>query len=77
MNEIQSGDLIQITNRNHPWFPAILFVTGVHASGILAGCIIPRAKGTAATYNLFRFEDVKKVGRVAEPPALLPVHQNI
>jgi len=63
MAEISKYDLIQITNKEHKWFPAILIVDEVKSFGCQAYIITPDAEGVHEFYIRLETDDYQKVGR--------------
>ena len=39
--KVKIGDVVQVTDPTHNWFPALLIVRDFSNSGVLAGCIFP------------------------------------
>lgn len=62
-DELQKGDIVQITDTNNKWYPCLLVVDEVKAWGIQAYVSIPIEKGVGDAY--YRIENGKfnKVGR--------------
>lgn len=64
--DIQKGDVVQITDTNHPWFPCLLIVDEVKAWGVQACVIIPqsndKSEPPSQAFNRLKFEQIAKVG---------------
>ena len=58
---METGDIVQVTNRNHRWFPSLVIVTEVHSWGIQGYSTVPTFEGQA----FIRLEagSYEKVGR--------------
>jgi hypothetical protein len=64
--EVAPGDVVQITNPDHPWFPCLLLVTEVKSWGVQAGVLIPESNSEnkiATAYNRLNFDEIEYVGR--------------
>ena len=44
-NKFKQGDIVQVTNIHHPWFPALLVVQDVTEDAISANAVIPTNDG--------------------------------
>lgn len=68
------GDIVQITNRNHPWFPCVLLVSEVKAWGVRAAVLAPATNmpnepgGPMQYWNRLRWVDFTVVGRAQYMP---------
>lgn len=64
--EYSEGDIIQITDETHAWYPALLIVSEVKVWGVVAYCIIPKSndgsKQPERAYNRLEFGVFEKVG---------------
>lgn len=64
---LRRGDLIQITDATHHWFPAILVVDEVEAFGVQAACVVPQGSAAPGSTepDFIRLEpaDFERVGR--------------
>lgn len=60
------GDIIQITNETHPWYPSLLIVSEVKAWGVVAYALIPtsndNSKPVGLAFNRINSNDYEKVG---------------
>jgi hypothetical protein len=61
------GDIVQITDASHPWYPALLVVDEIRAWGVQAYCIIPESnmpgsKPPTSAYSRLRTGTFEKVG---------------
>ena len=66
--EIKPGDIIQITDRSHPWFPALLIVDEIKGFGVQACCLIPESNQEGPcnqAYNRLTTGSFEKVGEAA------------
>ena len=63
---VQSGDIVQIVQESHPWFPCLLMVTEVKSWGVQAFAFIPKSndgsEAPAQAFNRLTWEQVEKVG---------------
>ena len=65
---VKEGDVIQITEPSHPWYPALLIVDEVKTWGVQAGCIgivsnsNADAASTSTAYNRLKNGDFEVVG---------------
>ena len=61
------GDIVQITDPSHPWYPALLIVDEVKSWGVQAFALIPKSNNgsepVALAYNRLKFEAIETVGR--------------
>ena len=61
-----NGDVIQITDEKHAWFPALLIVSEVKTWGVVAYCIVPTSNDgneqPTQAYNRLEFGTFEKVG---------------
>lgn len=64
-----SGDIIQITKTDDPWFPALLIVDEVKSWGVQAYTILPQSNDGSEkpgnAYRRLKFELFEKVGVAA------------
>lgn len=64
-----TGDIVQIIDETHPWFPALLIVDEVKSWGVRAYLHIPESNVESACcskeYNRLDNEQIKRVGTVA------------
>ena len=60
--EIEEGDLVQIIDQEHSWFPCVLMVDEVKDWGVQACVIIPNSNGVSRAYNRLKYDQIKKVG---------------
>lgn len=62
----KEGDVIQIIEPSHPWYPALLIVDEAKTWGVQAGCIVPNsntdAASTSTAYNRLKNGDFEVVG---------------
>jgi hypothetical protein len=65
----EKGDVIQIIDEQHPWFPCLLIVDEVKSWGVRACVMIPAAndgtKPPSRAYTRLRFEQIEKIGEAA------------
>lgn len=70
--DVERGDIIQISDTSHAWYPALLFVDEAKAWGVQAGVIVPVRNDTAGSvsvaYNRLRFGQFVLVGRAEVVP---------
>jgi hypothetical protein len=59
---IKEGDIVQITNSAHRWFPCLIIVTEVKTWGIQGYITIPNGEETGNAFVRINSEDYKKVG---------------
>jgi hypothetical protein len=61
------GDIVQIIDVQHPWYPCLLIVDEVKPWGIQAACIIPESNDGSelpvTAWNRLRTEQVVVVGQ--------------
>ena len=61
-----TGDIVQIIEEKHPWFPCLLIVSEVKSWGVQAYALIPSANDGSSppgsAYNRLTNEQIKKVG---------------
>lgn len=55
---MDKNDVIQITDENHKWYPAILIVTEVKSWGVQAGMFVPPDKETYIRLDNGTFEKI-------------------
>lgn len=69
MSDIRSGDIIQITKEDDPWFPALLIVSEVKPWGVQAYTLILNSndgsKKPGNAYRRLKSELFEKVGMAA------------
>lgn len=62
----KAGDIVQIVNEKHPWFPCLLIVDEVKSWGVQAYTLVPRSndgsESVGRAYNRLKSEDIEKVG---------------
>lgn len=67
--QVASGNIIQITDASHPWYPSLLIVDEVHPWGVQAYAILPKSNDgselPAEAYNRLKFEQIEVVGVAA------------
>jgi len=65
--DVRAGDVVQITDREHPWFPALMYVDEVKPWGIQACVLMPEgnAKGShcSRAFNRLDWGKFERVGR--------------
>lgn len=65
--EPKFGDLIQITNPEHTWYPAVLVVDEATSWGVRAYAIVPKGnntpQSTVRAFNRLETADFATVGR--------------
>lgn len=63
---VTAGDIVQITDEKHPWYPALLIVDEVRNWGVIAYIIIPKSNdGTEpapVAYNRLPYNQIARVG---------------
>lgn len=63
---MEPGDIVQITDESHPWFPCLLVVDEVKSWGVQAYVTIPKSNNNTElpgqAYNRLPFKKIKKVG---------------
>ena len=63
---IKSGNIVQITDVTHPWFPCLLIVGEVKSWGVNACALVPQSNDgseqVSQAWNRLRFEQVEVVG---------------
>ena len=61
---IEAGDIVQITNGSHHWFPCLVIVREVKSFGCQGYVTIPRNDGEKCgnAYILLKKEDYESVG---------------
>ena len=63
-NDFKQGDIVQVTNIHHPWFPALLVVHHTTEDTISANAVIPTNDGVRyAPILLSDYMGCKYVGR--------------
>ncbi len=66
------GDIVQITDEAHPWYPAVLVVGEVKAWGVQACVIVPESndgtKPPVQMWNRLRTGSFAKVGAAEVVP---------
>lgn len=69
MDSYQTGDIIQVTDEDHAWFPALLIVSEVKEWGVIAYAIIPKSNNgseqPSKAYNRLKWGEFDKVGTAA------------
>ena len=64
---MEKGDIIQIIDESHSWFPALLIVDEVKSWGVQAYCISPLSNDGSIpvgnAYNRLKFDQIEKVGQ--------------
>ena len=62
---VEKGDIIQITNQEHDWYPALLIVDEPKSFGCQAYAIHLEGRGRSngVAYNRLNAEDYQRVGR--------------
>jgi hypothetical protein len=62
------GDIVQITNEDHPWFPAILVVDEGKKWGVQAYVIVPESNDGShpctLAFTRLKNEGIQKVGEL-------------
>jgi len=68
-HDIEKGDIVQITDQAHAWFPCLLIVDEVKSWGVQAGCLCPQSNDAhqmpATAYNQLKWEQIERVGKAA------------
>lgn len=62
---VKPGDIVQVTDETHPWFPALLIVSEVKVWGVQAGCLVPRSNvenDVATAWNRLKTGSFERVG---------------
>jgi hypothetical protein len=68
---MEPGDIVQITDIKHPWFPSLLIVSEEKGWGVQAVCFIPQSNKineVGHAYNRLKHEQIIKVGRAIVTP---------
>jgi hypothetical protein len=63
---MKKGDIVQITDEKHPWFPCLLIVDEVKSWGVQAACLIPKSNvrnDVKQAFNRLKTEQVEVVGK--------------
>lgn len=64
--EINKGDIVQIVDEEHAWFPALLIVDEVKNWGVVAFALIPQkndgSEPVGRAYNRLSFAKIERVG---------------
>lgn len=68
-NVIKRGDVIQIINQDHEWYPCFLMVNEVNARTVLAFLLFPSDDGVKQAYMPLAFEEFEKIGTASVIPA--------
>ena len=62
----KQGDIVQIVNEAHPWYPCLLIVKEVKAWGVQVYVFIPKSNDhsepVAMAYSRLKNEDIVRVG---------------
>mgnify|MGYP001577521367 CR=1 FL=1 len=72
---MNSGDVIQITNEDHHWFPCLLIIDEVKSWGVQAFVIIPnneRNTPNATAYIRLSYADFEVIGPATLAPGDTP-----
>mgnify|MGYP001588327138 CR=1 FL=1 len=68
-DEIQEGDIVQIIDETHAWFPCLLVVSEVKLWGVIAYAFIPQkndgSEPVAQAFNRLESKQIYKVGVTA------------
>ena len=60
------GDIVQIVNENHAWYPCLLIIDEVKSWGVQAYALIPKSNDgsepVSLAYNRIKTEDFVVVG---------------
>ena len=62
---MKKGDIVQITDEKHAWFPCLLIVDEVKPWGVQAACLIPNSNtqnDVGRAFNRLKIEQVEVVG---------------
>lgn len=62
---MKKGDIVQIIDEKHPWFPCLLIVDEVKSWGVQAACLIPNSNkqhDVGRAINRLKTEQVEVVG---------------
>lgn len=63
---MKRGDVVQITDEKHPWFPCLLIVDKAKSWGVQAVCLIPNSNernDVRQAFNRLKTEQVEMVGK--------------
>lgn len=67
--KFENGDIVQITDESHPWFPCLLIVDEVKNWGVQAYAIVPKSNDNselpAQAFNRLSFDIIEKVGHAS------------
>ncbi len=65
----QIGDVIQIIDKEHPWFPCLLIVDEVKSFGVRAYALVPKSndgsEAPSQALNRLKFDQILKIGNAA------------
>lgn len=66
MSVYAEGDVIQITDQAHPWYPALLIVDEVKRWGVQAYVVVPKSNDgnqwPSLAYNRLTYDQIAQVG---------------
>lgn len=67
------GDIVQIVDEDHAWFPCLLIVSEVKSWGVQAYALIPKSNDgserTGEAYNRLKDDQIQRVGSSLYMPA--------
>lgn len=65
MTDLETGDVIQITNAQHHWFPCLVIVSEVKSFGCQGYAMIPKNDGTPTRNAYIRLikADYERIGK--------------
>jgi len=71
MENLKKGDIVQIEDAKHPWYPALLIVDEVKHWGVQACCFIPESNTEGQcgqAWNRLTYGSFEKVGEAGILP---------
>jgi hypothetical protein len=61
----QRGDVVQITNEDHAWFPALIVVSDPKSFGVQGYLTVVTSEGTNPAYIRLRHDEIEYIGAAA------------
>lgn len=72
LRTIDRGDIVQIVNDKHPWFPCLAIVDEVKSWGVQAYVLVPESNDGSTrpslAWNSLVFTDITPVGKATVMP---------
>jgi hypothetical protein len=63
-DRLEPGDIVQITNSEHKWFPCLIIVSEIKSFGIQGYITVPKNDGSGGNaYTRLNNREFEKVGR--------------